>query len=289
MTLNKNILGKSYSSRPFVIHQRESIFFSLATGETNPIYFDPRLRKEGIVVPPLYAAVYAHDPIAQALHDPEVGARYETIVHFSQSFEWTRPVRPGDIIYNQGTITQVNNFENGGLLEITVISRNQSGQVVVRSRWSFLDRSIHEKGAGRPLRAERPVSSGTLFSKRIEIPSYQTFVYAEASGDHNAIHKDDAKAKTAGLPGIILHGFATMAYCQRTIVDHLCGSDRDPSKLASLSLGFLRPVFPGETFSLDVFRFQETDTSLWFGIDATRDDGTPLLQGVEGRVLTQSY
>lgn len=34
--------------------------------------------------------------------------------------------------------------------------------------------------------------------------------YAEASGDHNPIHSDDAVAAAVGLPGVIAHGMLTM-------------------------------------------------------------------------------
>ena len=32
--------------------------------------------------------------------------------------------------------------------------------------------------------------------------------YAAASGDHNPVHRDDAAARAAGLPGVVAHGMS---------------------------------------------------------------------------------
>lgn len=41
--------------------------------------------------------------------------------------------------------------------------------------------------------------------------------YAEASGDHNPIHSDEAVARSVGLPGVIAHGMYTMALAARAV------------------------------------------------------------------------
>ncbi|MGH2717524.1 MAG: MaoC/PaaZ C-terminal domain-containing protein, partial [Actinomycetota bacterium] len=76
----------------------------------------------------------------------------------------------------------------------------------------------------------------------------QTYRYAEASGDHNPIHTDPEFARNAaGLPGIILHGMATMAFAGKVILDEACSGD--PSRLWRLKVRFSKPVFPGETLT----------------------------------------
>jgi hypothetical protein len=75
--------------------------------------------------------------------------------------------------------------------------------------------------------------------------------YAEASGDRNPIHVDDAAAKAVGLPGVILHGMCTMALCGRDIVDELAGGD--PTRLRRLAVRFYRPVFPGNDLVTTLF------------------------------------
>jgi len=41
--------------------------------------------------------------------------------------------------------------------------------------------------------------------------------YAEASGDNNPIHQDEAVARSVGLPGVIAHGMYTMALAARAV------------------------------------------------------------------------
>jgi acyl dehydratase len=58
--------------------------------------------------------------------------------------------------------------------------------------------------------------------------------YAGASGDYNPIHIDDEIAKSAGLPGRILHGLYSMAQVARAATDAGGG----PESLKRLSVQF---------------------------------------------------
>ena len=48
--------------------------------------------------------------------------------------------------------------------------------------------------------------------------------YADASGDQNPIHQDEAFAKSVGLPDVIAHGMLTMALAGKFISDWSGGS-----------------------------------------------------------------
>ena len=63
---------------------------------------------------------------------------------------------------------------------------------------------------------------------------FQTVRYAGASGDFNPIHIDEEFAKSAGLPGKILHGLWSMAQVARAQTDAAGG----PDKLKRLSVQF---------------------------------------------------
>lgn len=62
--------------------------------------------------------------------------------------------------------------------------------------------------------------------------------YADASGDHNPIHLDDAVAAAVGLPGVIAHGMLTMGHAARIVSDFVGGV----GKIQSISVRFTRPV-----------------------------------------------
>src|SRR3989449_11646394 len=67
--------------------------------------------------------------------------------------------------------------------------------------------------------------------------------YADAGGDQNPLHQDDAFARSVGFPGIIAHGMFTMAHMAAAIVDWA----GEPAAVVALSAQFRAPVFMGET------------------------------------------
>jgi len=67
--------------------------------------------------------------------------------------------------------------------------------------------------------------------------------YADASGDQNPIHQDEAFAKSVGLPDVIAHGMLTMALAGKYL-SAIAGSE----KVISFSAKFIKPVVvPADT------------------------------------------
>lgn len=62
--------------------------------------------------------------------------------------------------------------------------------------------------------------------------------YADASGDQNPIHQDEAFAKSVGLPNVIAHGMLTMALAGKFISDWAGG----PAAVKEFSARFTKPV-----------------------------------------------
>jgi acyl dehydratase len=62
--------------------------------------------------------------------------------------------------------------------------------------------------------------------------------YADASGDQNPIHQDEAFAKSVGLPDVIAHGMLTMALVGKYVSDAAGGS----AKVLEFGGRFTKPV-----------------------------------------------
>lgn len=77
------------------------------------------------------------------------------------------------------------------------------------------------------------VSFGTLRVDRARLVRY-----ANASGDQNPIHQDEAAALAVGLPGVIAHGMWTMGAAVQVVVDWL----GDPGLVVDYQTRFTRPV-----------------------------------------------
>jgi len=83
---------------------------------------------------------------------------------------------------------------------------------------------------------------------RSEIPPLSRVVtpeavkaYADAGGDQNPLHQDEAFARAAGFPGIIAHGMFTMGYLAACLSRWAGG----PERIRRLTSQFRAPVFMG--------------------------------------------
>jgi acyl dehydratase len=77
----------------------------------------------------------------------------------------------------------------------------------------------------------------TLETQTFTITRADLVRYAEASGDHNPIHQDEAVASSVGLPGVIAHGMYTMALAARAVSVWYPGAE-----VVSLGCKFTNPV-----------------------------------------------
>lgn len=94
----------------------------------------------------------------------------------------------------------------------------------------------------RPRFADFPVGASIPPLSRT-VTREQIAAYAEASGDRNPIHLDDAFARSVGLDGIISHGLLSMAFLGTMLTEWL----GDPAALKSLYVRFSGVVRPGDT------------------------------------------
>jgi acyl dehydratase len=66
--------------------------------------------------------------------------------------------------------------------------------------------------------------------------------YADAGGDPNPLHQDDAVARAAGFPGVIAHGMFTMAHLAACVTAWIV----DDAEVVRIAAQFRAPVFMGE-------------------------------------------
>ena len=90
------------------------------------------------------------------------------------------------------------------------------------------------------------MEAGDAFELAVTPDRYLTVRYAGASGDFNPIHIDEEYAKSAGLPGRILHGLWMMAQVARAHTDAAGG----PDKLGRLSVQFRGMGMIGEEITV---------------------------------------
>jgi len=87
--------------------------------------------------------------------------------------------------------------------------------------------------------------------------------YANASGDQNPIHQDEAFAKSVGLPDVIAHGMLTMGRAIRVVTDWA----GDPTAVIDYSVRMTRPVVVPDTAEGSIVSFTGK-------VSQINDDGT---------------
>jgi len=85
------------------------------------------------------------------------------------------------------------------------------------------------------------VVGDTVFTASFPVERANLVAYAEASGDHNPIHQDEAAAKAAGLPDVIAHGMYTMGLVSRAVLEWAAASAPE-ARLTEFSARFAKPV-----------------------------------------------
>ena len=106
--------------------------------------------------------------------------------------------------------------------------------------------------------------------------------YAEASGDPNPIHTDPEFAKSAGLPGCILHGLWTMAQVARA---NNAAAGGDPRNLKRLSVQFRGMGFPEQEI-LVTGTVKEADGGKVVVDTVAEQNGNQIIRNAEAELAT---
>ena len=276
MALNKALVGKQYSPLEYVITAEEARKYAVGYSEDLPLFVD-ELRPGGVIAPPMFAVKYAGSTIVNAFFDPELNVNFARLVHGEQDMEFLEPVRPGDTISTVLKIGSVEEKSTGELFTTLTDSRNQKGQVVVRTASAFFIRGEKSGGTRKPGEEEQPQPKTYLFTRDMKVREDQTYLYAEGSGDHNPIHVDPEFARKVGLPGIILQGLCTMAFCFKAVQDGGC--DGDPLRVRRLRVRFAKPVLPLDTITTRAWLGEQKPGGVTvLGFDAVNQRGEVVIK-----------
>lgn len=105
--------------------------------------------------------------------------------------------------------------------------------------------------------------------------------YADAGGDQNPLHQDDAFARSVGFDGIIAHGMFTMGHLATAVVAWAGDADA----VTSITSQFRAPVAMGETITAggrvaSVDPDSRTATlDLWVTLERDGDTEYPVRKG----------
>jgi acyl dehydratase len=199
------------------------------------------------------------------------------VVHYEQDVVVHRPLTAGMSVRSRATPVALLGRPNGTSLVLRTETRAEDGEVLNEQYITEFFRgveapaSVGERAPDHRLEAEgEPLAEITY-----PVAEDQTVRYAEASGDHFAIHLDDDFARSVGLPGRIVHGLCTMAFTGRAVLE-AAGVD-DPARIARLAVRFSAPLFPGDTLTTRIWGLGDGA----YGFEAVSGEGATVVK--EGR------
>ncbi len=93
------------------------------------------------------------------------------------------------------------------------------------------------------------IEVGTKLEERVfYVDRGLLMAYADASGDQNPIHQDEAFARSVGLPNVISHGMLTMALVGKYVTEWAGGA----AAIKEFSARFMKPVIVPADEKVDV-------------------------------------
>jgi acyl dehydratase len=286
MPLNTAVVGTTGEPLVHEVDARWLMAYAAGLGDTLPCYLDT-LRPEGIIGHPLFP-VCAEWPVIVAMRELQaraawtaeerlraVHATHDTIIH--------RLVRPGDQLTTRATIVGVEQRKPGAF-ETTRLDTTDAKGLPVSTTWQGgLYRNVHVDGQDRlphdlPAMPDVNCSPSAVRAEvTVPISALAAHVYTECARIWNPVHTDTAVAARAGLPGLILHGTATLALAVSQIVR--LEADNKPERVSRIAGRFnamvrmpshmtVRILSRQSTASGDVVSFEVHNTE---GGSAVRD------------------
>jgi len=246
-SLNREFIGHTVEEKVGVVIEALAKNYAAATNDNNSIY-----RKEPDLAPPLFLSRLVHPFLLELLVNKDLHMNILRMVHGQQSFSFVKPIRIGDSIKVKMVVSDIRDTPAGELMEIDFdIANSESGELYGTARAGLM---VRGSGAGKGTDKsgkEEKAAVEPLHRIEIKTDENQALRYADASGDHNFIHKSNFLAKLAGLPRTILHGMCALAMTTNALADKL--ADGDFRRLREVGVRFSAPTFPGQTITLLIF------------------------------------
>lgn len=229
--------------------------YAAATNDLNPAY------ESGRVAPPVFGVVPTWGATTEALDRVVPASVMPMLLHADQDMRFFRPMVGGQTLSSSAVTHSVRPIRAGTwvTLKITSVDLGDGDPVLEQFATMFVRgwTALPAAGDDRPDRSiSRDARAQPVGEFTARIDADQTWRYAEASGDDNRIHVDDDFAREVGLPGIIVHGMCTMAFCGQAVIETLAGGD--PLRLARLAVRFSKPVLPGTDLVVAMYRADGT-------------------------------
>jgi acyl dehydratase len=227
LRLPPGILGVVTIPITDTVDARWLMAYTAGLGDTAERCYDT-LAAGGPLAHPLFPVCYEW-PALVALRQHVTGDDLARLsVHATHDLVIERLPRDGDRVTTTARMVAVERRRTGTLVVARLTTVDADGRVLTTTDYGSVYRGVDTPETGRiadPLPRPAVRAGNLLWSERVELPAGIAHVYTECARIWNPIHTDAAVARAAGLPGIILHGTATLALAVSRVVTRELGGD----------------------------------------------------------------
>jgi acyl dehydratase len=239
MNLSADIVGASAGPLEHTVDARWVMAYSAGLGETDPRYYDTATQGAP-AVHPLFPVCYEW-PASNAIRDlaalkPIAGL----LVHAQHELTIHRPVRAGETVRTSAQIVAAEPRSPGAFVVYRFETRGSDNAVITTTDFGTLYRGVRlDRRAGEAVRDPAPLQGSLEPIGDLAVSATAAHVYTECARIWNPIHTDIAYARAAGLPDIILHGTATLAYSISTLLGNFGVHDAAVRRVACRFAGMV--------------------------------------------------
>jgi len=220
--LSSALVGEAAGPLEQPIDARWVMAYSAGLGETDARYYDTTAAG-GPWVHPLFPVCYEW-PVSRSLRSlAPLETHQARLVHAQHDLVLHQPLRAGETLATSARIALAVQRPPGAFVVFRFEATDAQGKAVTTSDFGVLYRGVALDGPPRSVATieDPPPHAGTLAKiGEIEVAATAAHVYTECARIWNPIHTDLAYARAAGLPGIILHGTATLALTVSKLLAH---------------------------------------------------------------------
>jgi len=256
-------LGAELPASKFSWNEDTLILYALGSGvgigtdQTSPSVLQYTY-ENGLKALPTFGVVPSFPALMGMMNVPGLSFNPMMLLHGEQYLEIVkRPIPTSAEVTSKARIKAIYDKGKGALVVLEVTTTQNDGTVLFKNEFGVFLRG--EGGFG----GEAGPAPGNDAPDRkpdavVELPTMtqQALLY-RLSGDKNPLHADPGFASMGGFSKPILHGLCTFANVGRAVIQACAGDD--PTRFQSIKVRFVRPVMPGDTITVQMWRESDHD------------------------------
>lgn len=255
MMINEQaLLNRPFPELNFSVSERDAIIYGLGIGLGEDPLSEEQLRyvyEEGLQVFPTMPVVLG----SPGMWFGDAGLNWRKLVHAEQALTNHRPIRIGEALKAKAKVIDLidKGAEKGAIMYVERAIYTPEGEAVANLVSGYMLRGDGGFG-GKDRKVEvnwtLPERAPDAVASMKTMP--QSALIYRLSGDLNPLHADPKSAVRSGFDRPILHGLCTYGLMGRAVLEQFC--DSDPAGLKAISGRFSKPVFPGDTIDVRMWR-----------------------------------